>query len=271
MKKLFRISLSLILVSSFFFCGFSAGGQAYADGTRYSRGGVAFFDKTDHIYYSYRVTDMYINTRDLPEYLCDGAGVCAVSAGGVALGYYDWDYESLIPNHTKFTLWGYEFYSGSSAGLTAMFSDLYTRMGTTSSGTTIAGYLAGMASYVGSRGYTICQTSAMSNGTLNRSAYKTALQDDKLMAVFFNGFAVLPFIGLSHSDGHDTTTHSVFTGNHAMMAYGYQHIKYYNANDEIIDELELLIVHAALSDARLCYVNVTQYGTISDAYITEIY
>lgn len=281
MKRFFCLISALAIV----ICGMGFAKPANQDGQAMSetvyaaseygsnisaRGGNKIETISERIDYAYKVVDEYCSPNNVPGYLSDYT--CGVTAGGVAIGYYDKMYDELIPNHTGRIFMGQYLWATQGKEMQSVYDSLYTAMNSTSEGVTINGYLNGMKSYVSSRGRTASFTSAMSGASqMNFQQYKTALQSGKLLTVFLEGFSVLDFDLFRTYTNYDTIVIDISRGAHIMLAYGYLDVSYYNANNQCFRRDSYLRVSTGFSIPTLALVKLNQYCVIDDGYVTEIY
>lgn len=275
MKKSCSLVLSVAMLVGCFSMG--ATGVATADAESENRyaavnGGVIHETVYDTVYYARRdITETYINPYKLPEYFADNiANSCAITAGGDIIGNFDRTYEELIPNHTTFFFMGQYSYGSHDDAVDAMHRELYQRMGSTSAGTTVAGYKTGMTSYVQSKGRNIEITSIYNNSSLNESAYRSALESGKLLTVFLDGFAIVGLAGVHTYDGYDKIGNTVVTGLHTVAAYGYVNVKYYDASDNLIQEDKYIYVNTGFASAGLGMIRLNKYTSVDDGYAINI-
>ncbi len=279
MKKSLSLVFSFVLFLCCCFCVINVPIVADAHtvenryaGTAVPYGGLIQSYEEETVYYARKdETDKYINYYNLPVYMASGIeNACAITAGGAIIGHFDRVYEELIPNHNGSIFMGQFVYGSQGAGVNAMHQELYRRMGSTSEGTTIPGYISGMTSYVKSKGRNIEISSIYSNSSLNRSAYMQALKADKLLTVFMDGFSIVGFGSLTTYDGYDTINSTVVKGLHTVAVYGYKNIRYYDASNRLIQEDNYLYVHTGFSTATLAMIRLNKYITIEDGYIINI-
>lgn len=275
MKKSVSFVLSAaMLVGCFGMGGVSVLAAEAESENRYAAvyGGVMQEIVHDTVYYSRRDTsDEYINPYELPTYFANNMqNCCAITAGGAIIGNFDRTYEELIPNHTAFYFMGHYTYGSQDDAVDAMHQELYQRMGSTSAGTTVAGYKKGMTSYVQSKGRNIEITSIYHNSSLNESAYRSALEAGKLLTVFLDGFCLVGLAGIYTYDGYDEIGCTVVTGLHTVSAYGYRTTKYYDASDNLIRVEKYLLVNTGFASAGLGMVRLTKYTSVNDGYAINI-
>ena len=280
MKKLFSLFLSgsIIICSCFCFGALKVesiaanNGEACYASEIVPYGGMIKDEKTDTVYYARKDdSEKYINPHRVPLYFASGIqNSCAITAGGAVIGHFDRVYEELIPNHTGMIFMGQFVYENQGEEVDAMHQELYKRMGSTSSGTTVAGFKSGMDSYIRSKGRTPEITRIYSWGSLNKSAYMSALEAGKLLTVFLDGFPIIVNGSFEFNDGYDSITNVIVEGLHTVTAYGYWNIKYYNSADKLIQEDCYLMVHTGFTTAGLAYIRLNKYTTIDDGYIINI-
>lgn len=252
--------------------GAGTSGEARFAETAVPYGGLIDGRVTDTVYYSRReITDYYEHPYKVPTYLAfNMQNCCAITAGGAIIGNFDRTYEELIPNHTTITIRGQVIYGSQGDAVNAMHQELYQRMGSTSEGTTIAGYKAGMTSYVQSKGRNIEITSICNNYSLDMSAYMSALKANKLLTIFLNGFSIVYEAGIDTYDGYDTIYNTIVKGYHTVAAYGYRNIRYYDASDNLVQEDNYLLVHTGFSTGVLGMIRLNKYTKIEDGYIVNV-
>lgn len=272
MKK----SVSLFISAAMFFCSCFCLGAAtpVAAENRYAsvKGGTINEHITDTVYYDHRdITDYFTNQYRLPQYFASGiANSCAINAGGVIIANFDRTYDELIPNHTAILFMGSYTYSSQDEAVNAMFQELYTRMGSTSEGTTVAGYKQGMTSYVQNKGRNIEITGMYNKSSLDMSAYMAAFKAGKLATVFLSGFSVVYESGITTHDGYDTIDNTIAGGHHTVAAYGYRNIRYYDASNNLVQEDNYLYVHTGFSSGTLGMIRLNKYTTVDDGYIINV-
>lgn len=224
----------------------------------------------EYVFYDHVVETTVINPNGIPSYFASGmSNACAVTAGGIVVGHFDKFYEELIPNHTGFIFGGDFAYGPQDDAVDAMHQDLAQRMGSDEQGTTVSGYVNGLGSYIRSKDRSPSIVSAYNYNNLDLEACMDALEQGKLVTVFMNGFSVIPFGGIVIEDGYDTIMNLVFTGRHAITAYGYLLLEYYDSYDNLVQTDVHLYCYTGLSMGK-GYLRLSRYTTVEDAYIINI-
>ena len=232
--------------------------------------GGSYEDINEYVFYDHVVNTTVINPNGIPCYFASGmSNACAVTAGGIVVGYFDKFYEELIPNHTGYIFAGDFTYGPQDDEVDAMHRDLAQRMGLDSQGTTVSGYVNGLGSYIRSKDRSPSIISAYNYNNLDLEACMDALEQGKLVTLFMNGFSVVPFGGVYTENGFDTIMNIVFTGRHAVTAYGYMLLDYYDYYDNLIQSDIYFYCYTGLSMDK-GYIRLSRYTTVEDAYVINI-
>lgn len=244
--------------------------------TRYSldlvKGGTSIGTVREDIYYDHSVDDVYKNPYKAPTYGSSKSNACAVDAGGNAIVYFDRLYDELVEGYRYKTVWGKFTYGPQNDAVDNMFDELYNLMGTSSGGTTVAGFKNGMNSYVSSRGRTLQMTKATgSYYNTNLEYLKSELQQEKLAVIFFDTFSLSAEGGPTIEEaGHDNVWYARYTGCHVMIAYGYQDINYYDSSNNLIRRDTYLYCSTGAVGMNIAAVCINRYCTVDDIYILNI-
>ena len=242
--------------------------------TRYSldfTGGSLTGTQERKIYYSSRVDDYYINPYKAPTFEASESNSCAVDTGGNAFVYYDRLYDDLVPNYSHTYVFGKFVYGQQNEGVTNMFSDLYVRMGSTSQGTTVDGFLKGMRSYASSRGHSITleKVTGSYNNT-NIEYIKTQLKQEKVAAIFMSGFSISSVGGPSKRDGYDYVLHNIYDGHHVMLVYGYEDFNYFDSSGNLLLRDTYFYVSTGYVGASLALLNICILCNVDDMYLIDV-
>lgn len=206
-------------------------------------------------------------TYDASPYI----GACACIAGANIIGYYDRYYENLIPDFEP----GYLFmgvaymYYGQKSVVTEVIKQLYSDMGTTSSGTSQTQFVNGMSKYCSRAGYNFGYTSLMSGGKLNYSnAIKYMEQYNQPIALFLSGFNVA---SISEGDSQDGYGYFYDNTNHVMVGFGYRYVTYTYSNGST-ETFNFIYVSSGIGNSPAGYFNTNfSNSTLNDALAINIY
>ena len=232
-------------------------------------GGGSYTHQTYTITYDHKTSDTYIIQYGLPVYYPTTGTSCANAAGTIVIGYYDRFYENLVPNELSYIVLGNNLtYRSQSFKIQEICLQLYDLMGTTDTGTTFAGFNAGMSAYVQQQGYSYSTTSVFTSGSFDFNKYETAVESGKPVALFLNNYAIYNYTA---TDGNvDTISNDVSPYTHVAIACGYKCDTYYDANNNVISTQRYLRVSSGLALYDLCYINATAYTTINNAIAITI-
>lgn len=241
-----------------------------AEDAFYGDGGTITGGKTIDIYYTSKSRDAYRMALLTPNYTSSPyLSSCACIAGSNVVGYFDRFCPELIPNSEPgYEYMGYYFYYGERDIHFSVVTQLYSDMGTTEShGTTTAQFLAGMTTYANRAGYNFSYYSAMSGTSLNFSAVKTSMKNNRPVVLFMSGYNVAM---MGEEDGYDSFAYVLSEANHAMVGFGYEDVTYtYSSGSQ--ENYQFIYVASCLPARASGYFNVNYNTKINDAYSVSIY
>lgn len=271
MKKI--LCLAMCLMSALYASsGFVFAAQA--EENRYAldfKGGSMVEQTERNVYYSERTINQYENPYEAPTYSSTKPNACAVDVGGNALVYYDIKYDDLVPDYKHKYVWGGFHYGQQNEGVNNMYAELYDLMGTDSRGTSVQGFKDGLQQYTKSKGHTMQITPATGNfHNINMDFLKAQLEQEKMAAIFLDGFSITAFGGLQPKDGYDVAIHYIYDGLHVMLVYGYIELSYYDASHNLIQKDTYLYASTGYISVTLAWVNIDRYCTVDDIYILEV-
>lgn len=212
---------------------------AYSDDTLYSETSTQN-NETETFSYSRKEIDTYKMNNSFPDYYNTNTSLtntCANVAGANVIGYYDRYYDDLIPNCAAGILRGtnYTYYPMNTfkEKKQAVIDWLYISMktNTTDNGTTESDCLEGLSEYVQEKGRGITYSSIMTNNTFDFEKFESELREGKPIMFFLSGYN---FVLVKDIENQVTITKNEYTGNHIVVAYGYQKVNYYNGNNVLI-------------------------------------
>ena len=194
-------------------------------------------------------------------------------AGANVLGYYDRTYTNLIPNFSPGVLSGnnYYYYSMStvSGTISPLISTLYTAMSTNpNSGTTQANFEAGLTNYVTGCGQTMTFSSAMYSGSLNYNVVVPQMASGKPITLFVSNYYMV-----SASIGATTAIYNTtyYSGNHAMVAFGYRRLRYFKNSAMIRCDIMLYCSTGSSSGQTGWYLNKPGSSCMQEADVSYIH
>jgi len=239
-----------------------------------SRSEPSVLFRTERVNFVHRTQSGFVNPYEVPLLL---SGIhCGVTAGSIAIAYFQKWMPQLIPGHNAgFYFLNRWIWGGHSPQIANMFSELFAFMGGHPLGVTVQEYLIGMQHFTHSRGRNIIlQSIRTGNHQLNETALKAAFRSGHLVTLFVAPrFSIVPFNSIQTLAGHDLISHTIITANHVMMAYGYRRVRYYNASNHLIRTNLYLYVNTGFFTLvpRLALVPISSFTTLSGAFITHIW
>lgn len=242
-------------------------GFNYCGGTTYTN--VAYTYNYDH-----KTENEYYIPGSAPEYTgIVGASNCAVVAGANLIGFYDRLYENLIPNYQTYNSFGGRvLYKGISTEIDAVMTTLNTMMeaDVDGPGVTFTGYVNGLEEYVEGKGYTFSYNSLMSWGSFDYSAYVTAVESGKAVSLFLTNYSLVAMTAFVENTNQDTVYNCQYPSNHVVIGCGYRVDSYYDANDNLINQVKYLRVSSGFPEFTLCYLNISNFTQIANAITINI-
>ena len=235
-------------------------------------GATNFVEQSETITYATKVqSDGYSIPRDLPALTgsVNGSG-CANTAGAVIVTYYDRFATNLISNFTPYFLigGGVLCYRTTAPEIDTLIETLRDDMGTVNGGTTFAQFEAGMRTYASRQGYTYSSSSVLSWGSFDFNKYKTSVEADKPVAMFFSGFSMLDRIETNGTV--DTVVNDYAQSGHVMVGCGYRYDTYYNSANQVITTRYYLKVASGLPGYGIGYINIQGSGNLDKAISVTI-
>ena len=181
---------------------------------------------SEYVYFTNRSESKYELAKRHPG-LIEVSGLsnaCAPIAGGNLIQYWDRYKTNLIANYTPGnTIGSFYLYKEYSSTTDAMITQLYSDMGTDSTGTTIAQFKNGISTYCTRQGYTATFTSCMSSGAFNYTTAKQQLAAGNPLVLFLDTYTVSDF---TQYDGYEILTYKIGSGTHVMAGFGYKEVTY---------------------------------------------
>lgn len=246
----------------------------YSDDALYSETATQNFE-TETFTYSRKEVSQYQINNSFPNYYNTNISLtntCANVAGANVIGYYDRYFDELIPNCASGILRGtnYVYYEMLlfKEKKQAVIDWLYTAMKTNTidDGTTEDDCLEGLGEYVEGKGRDITYSSVMTGEELNFDEFDAELKEGKPIMFFLSGYT---FVSVNDSGNSVAITINEYTGNHIIVAYGYQKIDYYDANNKLIESNIYIFVSTGIENVSGFYL-LNYGGNINSAKAVDI-
>ncbi len=262
--------ISSVVVTIFMsFCGIDGAvtiaESAVTDNNRYIGGqSIALYANETIEYIDKTVIDDVVSPKAVPVYYTDTLpNACGAVAGAIAVGYYDYYYENMIPGW-KSALSSGRFKTMDSVYVPKLLQQLYNDMRTNvvAPGVSENEFLTGFSDYVNSNGYS-AEYRSIWNGRFDVQAFKSSLKNNEVSVLFLPS---CKYNTIDDCDGVDIITENTIAGNHIMVAYGYREVNYRLRNGMRTDTY--IMVATGLSDVKVAYVKADTF--MGSAYVIRL-
>lgn len=255
-----KIFVSIIL-SVVYSCSFvpSVRSARYSDDGY--NGAVESYYITEQISYSSKADDEVVISQGMPKYydVSGKTNACSVISGATVLGFYDINFESLIPDFNPLRIiMGKYLYSAQNDKVQAVIDTLYTNMGTNVGGvgTTFNGFKQGLSKYLSEKGRNISYSDTVSWGNFNYNNAKNFISQSVPLVCFIAGFNLIDIQTFEELPNMDKYLVSFYSGSHTSVVYGVRSIKYYNANGQLIRADNFLKVATGYATLPFAYMRI---------------
>lgn len=197
MKVLICLIVSIVSIFSVTPLGAKSFDEQLYFGDGYN-GAINTGSGTEYITYSKKEEVEYLINGGLPLYYDTSTRpkTCANVAGAIALGYYDKNYDELIPNFTSARVIRDKIlYSVQTVAVQSVMDKLYGYMetnGTDDGGTSISGFKNGLKKYVNEQGRNLVYSGTLQNNQLVKPSFIEAIQSNKTVALFVSKYNLIP-------------------------------------------------------------------------------
>ena len=248
------------------------GDSALTDTVLSSMREIAFYGEnrslgnaSEYVYYTNRSETKYGLAKRHPGLteVPNLSNACAPIAGGNLIQYWDRYKTDLIVNYTPGTAVGnFYLYKEESTTTNAVVTQLYSDMGTSSTGTTITQFISGINTYCTRQGYTATFTSCMSNNAFSYTTAKQQLTAGNPIALFLDTFTIGE---ITENDGYDLISYKTSSDTHVMAGFGYKEVTYSLANGTTRQD-NYIAVASGLAARNRGFFNINYNTQIDDAY-----
>lgn len=274
MKKVLAVLLVMLVMVGTIGCfPGSATEMVFADGyngSTYEGAGVetiTFSSKNDE--------EIFID-GGLPKYYdtnTENKNTCANVAGAIALGYFDKDYDELIPNFKAArVIRDKVLFSSQTDAVQEVINDLYRKMDTNSlgNGTSVEQFQNGLEQYVKEQGRDISYTQLVENERIDFGAYKRSVEEKKPVVLFVSKYTMLPISNFKNDDYSDKLNMQYYGGDHVLIGYGIREISYFNADGSLKEQITFLRVATGYAQDALAYIRLDDRIRVIDGYTMNI-
>ncbi len=261
--------LSVAMAASALFCTTGAV-SASAESNRYSENydnavatRVAF--DTEEIYYTKREETHIQTTKGVPLYsqMNEYPNSCGPTAGAIIVGFYDAQYENLIPDFYPFYPTG-SYKRHDAVALPKLIGELYTLMRTNVDdvGVSQPDCINGLKTYVRNHGQNLTYNDIKSGSTVSQQKAINAVNNNHPSIIFCSKMDICQFGVYS---GKDMVVTSHYVGGHVVVAFGVYTVKYYNGTNNFRTDV-YLEVGTGLSEYIRGFMKLSQTGWCNGAY-----
>ncbi len=217
--------------------------------------------------------DTYIGTpNNVPYYYnYEFENACGAVAGGIIAGYYDKYFENLIPGYTNYYTATGKYRPQDSIHVPATIHSMYVAMRTNVAGPGVNSTECrnGLELYVEGQGYSVSYTTVKAyNGSFNHTAYQNAINNGQPVLLFCNAVELLL---LDPGDNQDEAIVMQLSQDHIIVGYGYETIKYYDANNYNFRTDIYLKVASGWYVNNFGYIKINDDGWLDSAYAVDVY
>ncbi len=195
---------------------------------------------------------------------------CAAIAGGVIVGYYDKEFEDLMPDYESTGKRGeHIIYKPMNSAVVPYMQDLFGRMNVNmiQPGATENDFKNGLRSYVVDHGYNVNYTSYGNSYVVDYEGISQSLQNGIPLALFFDMKYLI--YNLQIGDTQLKLGTQPYNASHIAIIYGIKRVRYYN-NDSVIRTDTYLSVSSGLMTPTLGHILVER-TVVDDIVGVKVY
>lgn len=272
-KGLAVLLVMLVMVGTVGFFPGSATEMVFADGYN---GSTYEGAATEIITYSRKDDEEIFIEGAVPKYYdtnTENKNTCANVAGAIALGYFDKDYDELIPNFKAArVIRDKVLFSSQTDAVQEVINDLYRKMDTNSlgNGTSVEQFQNGLEQYVKEQGRDISYTQLVENERIDFGAYKRSVEEKKPVVLFVSKYTMLPISNFKNDDYSDKLNMQYYGGDHVLIGYGIREISYFNADGSLKEQITFLKVATGYAQDALAYIRLDDRIRVIDGYTINI-
>lgn len=230
--------------------------------TRYCDDAVTATSIKEELQYDYYVENYSAFTerslQDLELYLKPNS--CGITAGAIAVAYYDYEIPDLIPNYDPYIYEDGEICgtTGETTATTQLKDNLWVAMGSRTDGVTVNEFLNGLNTFATSKGHTFSHNTIAKNASMSTNC-QNVFNNGKICAIFLDNYKFYSYGGFYLTD-----TSYIFTGlqkdaAHIAIASGIVSYSFFKNNACIQTKT---FFEVSFGNGDLGYVDVTDLGSV---------
>lgn len=274
MKKILAVLLvMLMMVGTIGFFPQSVSERVFADGYN---GSTYEGEGTETIVYLRKEDEEIFIDGGLPKYYDTSSelkNTCANVAGAITLGYFDKDYDELIPNFKAArVIRDKVLFSTQTAVIQDVIKDLYQKMDTNSlgNGTSVEQFKNGLTQYVSEHGRNISYNQIVKNEQINFDEYRKSVDEKKPIVLFVSKYTMLSITDFEKDSNTDELVMQYYGGDHVLVGYGIRGISYFNSDGTLKEQITFLRVATGYAQDALAYIRLDDRIHVVDGYTINI-
>lgn len=231
--------------------------------TRYCDDSVTATPFREELQYDYYVENYSAFTeralQDLELYLKPNS--CGITAGAIAVAYYDYEIPDLIPNYDPYV---YDD-DGEICGTygeseeTAQLKDtLWVAMGSRTDGVTVNEFLTGLNTFATSKGHTFSHNTIAKDASMSTNC-QNAFNNNKICAIFLDNYKFYSYGGFEINDNNYELSGLRKNAAHIAIASGIVSYSFFKDSQCIQTKT---FFEVSFGDGALGYVDITDLGSV---------
>ena len=231
--------------------------------TRYCDDDVTATPFKEELQYDYYVENYSAFTeRSLQDFISySKPNSCGITAGAIAVAYYDYEIPDLIPNYDPYM---YDDDGsiigniGDSTETTQLKDTLWVAMGSRTDGVTVDEFLNGLNTFATSKGHTFSHNTIAKDASMSTNC-QNVFNNGKICAIFLDNYKFYTYGGFYMSDNSYTLSGLRKDAAHIAIASGIVSYSFFKNNACIQTRT---FFEVSFGNGALGYVDVTDFGSV---------
>lgn len=231
--------------------------------TRYCDDSVTATPITERLQYDYYVENYSAFTeRSLQDFISyTKPNSCGITAGAIAVAYYDYEIPDLIPNYDPYM---YDEDGsiigniGDSAETTQLKDTLWVAMGSRTDGVTANEFLTGLNTFATSKGHTFSHNTIAKDASMSTNC-QNVFNNGKICAIFLDNYKFYSYGGFEINDNNYELSGLQKNAAHIAIASGIVSYSFFKDSKCIQTKT---FFEVSFGDGALGYVDITDLGSV---------
>ena len=230
--------------------------------TRYCDDSVTATPFREELQYDYYVENYSAFTeralQDFELYLKPNS--CGITAGAIAVAYYDYEIPDLIPNYDPYVYDDGEICGtyGESEETAQLKDTLWTAMGSRTDGVTVKEFLNGLNTFATSKGHTFSHNTIAQDASMSTNC-QNVFNNGKICAIFLDNYKFIPYDGFFLNDNNYILVGAQKDAAHIAIASGIVSYSFFKDSQCIQTKT---FFEVSFGNGDLGYVDVTDLGSV---------